>query len=59
MEWIYLDENQNQVPFDKDAQLAPLIENGTLTATTLLWYEGLDTWYPMSDLVDVEITYEE
>ncbi|MEM7013277.1 MAG: DUF5362 family protein [Verrucomicrobiota bacterium] len=59
MQWVYLDANQNQVPFDKDTQLAVLLEAGTINNQTMIWYEGLDTWRPLSDLVDVEVDYEE
>lgn len=59
MQWVYLDANQNQVPFDKDTQLTALLEAGTINNQTMIWYDGLDAWRPLSDLVDVEVDYEQ
>ena len=47
MNWFYALNNERRGPI-ADAELATLLRNGTLTAATLVWREGMETWVPLS-----------
>ncbi len=49
MQWFYLDANQLQVPAD-ESELGGLIQNGTITAETLLWNETMSDWEAAASL---------
>ncbi|MEM7385117.1 MAG: DUF5362 family protein [Verrucomicrobiota bacterium] len=61
-QWFYLDESGDQVEVS-EGQLTSLVEAGTLTPETHVWYEGLDTWYPCQEILPqlfgLEATTEE
>jgi hypothetical protein len=46
------EENQYQGPF-KQSELKDLFQEGRLTHTTLVWREGLDTWYEAQQVAEV------
>ena len=48
MNWHYVDQGRNTGPVT-DAQLVELFRNGTITADTLVWHEGLPDWIRLHD----------
>lgn len=49
MNWHYLVGGQAQGPLD-ETQFSALIQNGTITAETLVWREGMPDWKPYREL---------
>ena len=48
MDWYYVSQGQPAGPIPEE-QLAELLRNGTITATTLVWRNGLTNWIPLSE----------
>ena len=49
MDWLYIDRNQKQHPFDEVA-LGELVKNGTIASSTLLWNDSMADWQPAGTL---------
>ena len=49
MNWFYAINHQRLGPV-AGAELASLLGNGTLSASTLVWREGMDDWLPLSSV---------
>jgi len=47
MNWYYVQGSEQKGPVT-EAELAQLVANGTVTASTLVWREGMDQWAPWS-----------
>lgn len=48
MDWYYVSQGQPAGPIPEE-QLAELLRNGTITAATLVWRNGLTNWIPLSE----------
>ena len=48
MDWYYVSQGQPAGPIPEE-QLAELLRNGTVTAATLVWRNGLANWIPLSE----------
>lgn len=48
MNWYYASQGQPAGPVSEE-QLAELLRNGTVSATTLVWKNGLANWIPLSE----------
>jgi uncharacterized RDD family membrane protein YckC/DNA-directed RNA polymerase subunit RPC12/RpoP len=48
MNWHYVDQGQQAGPVS-DAQLLKMLQDGAVTADTLVWSEGLPNWIPFRD----------
>lgn len=47
MNWFYALNNERRGPV-ADTELASLLRIGTITAATLVWRDGMETWLPLS-----------
>jgi len=47
MKWYYVENGQQAGPVE-EAQLGELIQSGKLRGETLVWYEGMAAWQPLS-----------
>ncbi|MDB4451879.1 DUF4339 domain-containing protein [Akkermansiaceae bacterium] len=52
-QWFFTDSQQAQQGPYILSQIHELVGSGQITAETLLWYEGLETWSPASHFPDV------
>jgi|GEM_PF-2589362 len=53
LDWYYELNNQEKGPV-KFSTVTALVENGTLSPKSLVWFEKLDQWQPVSSVVDLQ-----
>ncbi len=54
MNWYYAEDGQQRGPVS-EAELAALVQNGKVTANTLVWQQGMANWLPYGQIKPISL----